>query len=123
MRRSRTQSQGIGTTLGIYTIWLGLTILSAWLAWQWHVTLLYLATLWLHSDLPRPPTWTPAQLAGINKASILVLGSLWLVWIIYLEQDLRWQAAHQRLKARSLQITLATVAILLVSYVLIWITS
>ncbi len=122
MRRDPLRHHSALFTFGLYGIWLGLIVLSAWLAWQLHVTLIYLATLWLNSDLPRPPTWTANQLVGISKASVFGFGSLWLIWITYLEYDLRRHAAR-RLAARSLQIALILAAILLLTYALIWLTS
>lgn len=121
-RRKSTQPGSAVLALGLYLIWLGLAALSAWVAWQLHATLLYGAARWLHSDLPRPLGWTENQLVGISKLSILLLGSLWLMWIAFLEGHLRRHADQGHLIKRALQIALLLGGMLIVVYGIITIT-
>jgi len=66
-------------------------------AWQLHVTTLYLATLLVNSPTLRPPGWGANSLAGVSKLSILVWGSFWLIFTFYIEYKLRESIRYQRL--------------------------
>ncbi len=75
-------------TLLYLLAWLLFATLIGFVAWQLHATLLTVVAAWLNSDLPRPSTWATWTLAPISRASILVLGSSWLMLVIWLERDL-----------------------------------
>lgn len=75
-------------------IWLILSALTGYVAWQIHASLLVVVAAWLQSDLPRPLGWATWTLAPISRASIFVLGSGWLIAVLWLEQDLgRYQTS------------------------------
>lgn len=69
-------------------VWLLLSALAGFVGWQIHATLLVVVAAWLNSDLPRPLGWATWTLAPISRASILVLGSVWLMGVLWLERDL-----------------------------------
>ena len=75
-------------TLVVLLVWLLLSALVAFVGWQIHATLLTVTAAWLSSDLPRPLGWATWTLAPISRASILVLGSAWLIDVLWLERDL-----------------------------------
>lgn len=116
MRRSGA-ALSVRATLVTYLLWLVLTAVGGWVAWQWHATLIVLCTLWIESDLPRPTGWSTATLVGISRASLFINGSLWLMWMLYLESDLRRSAARKALTARGLQILAVYAGIVILCYV------
>ncbi|MCL4835657.1 MAG: hypothetical protein KJZ86_24670 [Caldilineaceae bacterium] len=69
-------------------VWLTLCALAGLAAWQFHATLLAVTAAWLQSDLPRPLGWATWTLAPISRASILLLGSGWLIGVLWMERDL-----------------------------------
>lgn len=69
-------------------VWLSLSALAAFTAWQLHATLLAVSAAWLNSDLPRPSGWATWTLAPISRASIFLMGSAWLICILWMERDL-----------------------------------
>jgi len=78
-------------TLLSLLVWLLLSVLIGFVGWQLHATLLTVVAAWLASDLPRPLGWATWTLAPISRASILVLGSGWLIGVLWLERDLGQQ--------------------------------
>lgn len=75
-------------TLGVLLVWLLLSALIGFVGWQLHATLLVVVAAWLESDLPRPLGWATWTLAPISRASIFVLGSVWLMGVLWLERYL-----------------------------------
>lgn len=118
-RRPLTPSR----TLATVAIWLALAALSAWVAWQLHGSLIVWTTRWLQSDLPRPPGWNSTTLVGINRLSVLGVGSLWLGWIMYMESELHRSAGRQRLAVRALQFLLVEMILLAVIFLGLWAAS
>jgi hypothetical protein len=118
-RKYNTQDYSAAAALALYSGWLGLTILAAWVAWQLHTAMLYLVAAWLQSDLPVPVGWTSEVLPGLSRLSVLVWGAAWLIWILYLEGDLQRHRKQARLGTRLLQIFLGTVALLAATYAIV----
>ncbi len=75
-------------TLVVLLVWLLLSALVGYVGWQIHATLLAVVAAWLSSDLPRPSGWATWTLAPISRASIFVLGSGWLIGVLWMERDL-----------------------------------
>lgn len=119
MRRSAA-SLSVRATVVTYAVWFMLVAVAAWVAWQFHATLIVLFTLWHESDLPRPIGWSAATLVGISRASLFVNGALWLMWMLYLESDLRLHAARRHLITRCLQISGGYALIVVFCYGVIW---
>jgi hypothetical protein len=118
-RKYNTEDYSAAAALALYSGWLGLTILAAWVAWQLHTALLYLVAAWLQSDLPLPVGWTSEMLPGLSRLSVLVWGAAWLIWILYLEGDLQRHRKQSHLGTRLLQIFLGTVALLAATYAIV----
>jgi len=89
------------TQLGYILAWLGLTVIATLTAWQLHVALLYLAALLIETPSLRPTGWSTNTLAAVSRLSLLIWGSLWLFFIMYLEHQLREAVQERRLLQRS----------------------
>ncbi|MCB0114830.1 MAG: hypothetical protein R2873_16095 [Caldilineaceae bacterium] len=118
MRRSGA-ALSVRATLITYLFWFVLAAVGGWVAWQWHATLIVLFSQWIESDLPRPIGWSAATLVGITRASLFINGSLWLMWMLYLESDLRHHAERKALIVRCLQILAVYAGIVVVCYAVI----
>ena len=98
--------------------WLLLAVLAAVTAWQWHVTLLYLARLLIDSPY-RPFGWSMGTLAAVSRFSILIFGSLWLIYVYYIEYQLREALKRQRLLRRGATYSAVLLALYAVAYLLL----
>jgi hypothetical protein len=95
--------RGCVVWLGYVLLWIALSTLTAFALWQAHVALLYLAALIIENPQLRPVGWSTRSLVGVSKLSILILGSAWLMFTVYLEQSLRNSVIAQRLIKQSVK--------------------
>lgn len=107
-------------TLFVLLIWLLLSALVAYVGWQIHATLLALVAAWLSSDLPRPSGWATWTLAPISRASILVLGSAWLISVLWLERDLGLYPRPPVFWRRVAKLTGLLVGVVVICWVLVF---
>lgn len=87
----------MGAMAFLYGLWLGLAALWAVAAFQLQATLLYIGYLIIQNPALRPTGWNTSTLAGINRCTFLLLGSLWLGLVIYTEKYLRESLVEDRL--------------------------
>ena len=97
-------------------IWLLLAAFAGLTAWYLNLAILYLFALWIENPAWRPTYWTASSLVYINKISILVLGSIWLIFITWLEIALRNSALQDRLWKQAGKMGLILLALLAVSF-------
>jgi len=103
------------TWLAVYVYWIGLTIAAVWVGMQWNGAILALAAWVISKPGLRPTGWTNATLPSINRISVLILGALWLMGILFTENILRSAALEHRLLRQS--------ALLALILLLIWLGS
>jgi hypothetical protein len=77
------------TQVAAYVAWFVLTILAAIAAFQLNAALLVLADAVIRNDALRPAGWNSSSLTNIQRLSVFVLGSLWLITILWIENHLR----------------------------------
>lgn len=82
-----SRSTSLSSTFLAYALWLGLSGLAAWLLWTLYGVLMLGATLWLSGELPRPSGWTIRTSVAISKMLILILGSFWLGYCLWMERE------------------------------------
>lgn len=104
--------------VGYLLAWFILTILATVTAWQLHVTLLYLATLLIQSPNLRLPGWSMSTLVGVSKLSVLIWGSLWLIFVMYVEYQLRMAMREGRLWRQSVRYGMGLLVLYGVAYLL-----
>ena len=109
--------------LVILLVWLLLSVLAAYVGGQLHATLLTVVAAWLQSDLPRPLGWATWTLAPISRASILVLGSVWVMGVIWLERDLGLYPLSRNFWARVGKLLAWLVGVLVICWVLVLLLS
>lgn len=77
--------------------WILLVGVATLVAWQAHITTLYVAALLLDHPTLRPPGWSSSTLVGVSKLSVIGWGALWLIATSYLEYQLRESVQERRL--------------------------
>jgi hypothetical protein len=77
------------TQVAAYAAWFVLLILAAIAAFQLNAAILVLADAVIHNDALRPAGWNSSSLANVQRLSVFVLGSLWLIAILWMENHLR----------------------------------
>lgn len=103
--------------LGYFLIWLLLSGLAIGVAWQAHISTLYLGALLINHPTWRPTGWSSDTLVGISKLSILIWASLCFIWVMYAENRLRESVNRRRLLQQSLRFLLILGAIFALCYV------
>ena len=102
--------------LGYMAGWGLLTLLAVLVAWQAHVTTIYLGALLIATPALRPTGWNSSTLVGISKLSILGWGSLWLILVYYMEYQLRESLQERRLLQQCTRFALFLLIGLAVAY-------
>lgn len=97
-------------------LWIVLSAVAALAAWYLNLAFLYLCSLWIDQPAWRPTGWSTGTLVTINRFSILVLGSIWLIFSTWLEIALRNSALEGKLWVLSRRIGLGIAATLVISF-------
>jgi len=105
--------------LGYFAIWLLLSGLAIGVAWQAHISTLYLGTLLINHPTWRPTGWSSDTLVGISKLSLLVWASLCFIWIMYIENRLRESVSRRRLLRQSLRFLMGLAVCFALAYLLL----
>ena len=106
---------GCLSSLGYIAAWLILATLAGITGWYLLVALLAVAG-WLIESPWRPYAWNSSSLIAINKLSMLILIGMWLMLVVYLEQDLRQARFARRLVGRALVYATVLLAVTAASY-------
>lgn len=105
--------------LGYFALWLLLSGLAIGVAWQAHISTLYLGTLLINHPTWRPAGWSSDTLVGISKLSLLIWASLCFIWIMYAENRLRESVNQRRLLRQSLRFLIGLAACFALAYLLL----
>lgn len=88
------------TWLLSYLIWIALMIFAAIAAWRMHYAVIHLTERLVESPW-RPTDWHSGSVAQVARLSIFALGSIWLIYILWLEYALRQSVLQKRLPRSS----------------------
>jgi hypothetical protein len=92
-------------SISFYLFWIILAALAAAVAFQLHITFVYLGLLIVQSPL-RPTGWNTSTISGISRCGYLVFGILWLGLVLYLERYLNTGLVEGRLGVYFLRLAL-----------------
>lgn len=106
-------------TLLTFIIWLMLAAGAAYTAWVLHTTLIYLASRLVTSETYRPFGWTSESITPLSRLSIFVMGSIWLLYAMWLENRLQNAAKELRLWRYIGRTAVALTGILIVCMVIL----
>jgi hypothetical protein len=96
--------QPILARFGYAIFWLGLVVLATFTAFQIHGTLIALAIAVIENPSLRPYGWTTNSIYALSRLLWLVLGILWLGWVMFTEGYLREGYQRQLLKQRTIRL-------------------
>jgi len=96
--------------LACYLIWFLLMILAAFTAWRAHYAVIYLTELLIDSPW-RPTDWHSGSVSQVSRLSIFFMGSVWLIYILWVEYALRQSVLDKHL-IRSSSINFALLALI-----------
>ena len=98
--------QPIFSRIGYAVFWLGLVVLATFTAFQIHGTLIAVALAAIKNPALRPYGWTTSTIYALSRMLWLVLGILWLGWVMFTEGYLREGYQQQLLKQRTFRLTI-----------------
>jgi hypothetical protein len=88
--------------ISYFILWAILAGLAAFLVFQIHATLIAISISVIENPNLRPPGWSMDTTYGLSRVFWLILGILWLGWVMFAEGYLREGVKHKRLIKRSL---------------------
>ena len=102
--------------LSYLVFWLVLAVLVTLTAFQLHTTLIATAISIIETPSLRPTGWTLDTIHGLGRVFWLILGILWLGWIMYTEGYLREGKDNQLLIPRFVRLLLILIVIYALNY-------
>ncbi|HSH01280.1 MAG TPA: hypothetical protein VLL52_02090 [Anaerolineae bacterium] len=109
-------------TLIPYILWLFLSILATVTAQKSYQLLMLLSHYWLTSSW-RPLSWNQATLTGLSRFYLLLLGILWLAYVMLAEQYLQRGRQTQQLQSHFRHLFLPNILLYVTSYLTFWLLS
>jgi hypothetical protein len=86
--------QPIISRIGYVVFWLGLAVLATFIAFQVHGTLIAISLAVIKNPSLRPPGWSTDTIYALSRVFWLILGIIWLGWVMFTEGYL--SEGHQR---------------------------
>jgi hypothetical protein len=105
--------------LGYFIIWLVLAALAGLTGFQLYATLIAVSIAVIENPSLRPIGWSMDTTYGLSRVFWVVIGILWLGWVMYTEGHLREGKNRQILIKRSLGLLLVLGGIYALSYLLL----
>jgi hypothetical protein len=96
--------QPIIAWIGYFVIWLSSIIFVTLTAFQVHGTLIAISLAVIENPNLRPPGWSTNTTYGLSRVFWLILGILWLGWVMYTEGYLREGYQRHLLIQRSVRL-------------------
>lgn len=112
--------ESIAKVVAVYIIWIILSALAAIAAFQLNAGILALAAAVVRNDALRPSGWSSQSLVNIQRLAVLILGSLWLMLSLWLENRLQRARKERQLAAVSLHFGAGMALLIGVCYALLW---
>lgn len=116
---SNQQSKSNRRMVLAYLLWLLLALFLAYVAWNFHAALVTVVAIWVDSPMYRPFGWTSESVQPFSRLSIFVIGSLAMIYALWLENRLQRASREGNLWQFLVKTFLALVLILAVSLLLL----
>lgn len=107
--------------LSVYALWLALVVLVTITAFQVHTTIIAIALWAVQNPSLRPPGWNTNTIYGLSRLLWLILGILWLGWVMFTEGYLSEGKQLEVLKPRALRLLLIIVVLFTTCYLALYI--
>jgi len=89
------------TGIATYVIWIALSVVAVFVAWQWNGATLAVAAWVISKPALRPAGWNTSTLGAVQRLLVLIYGGLWLMGIMFMENLLRTAARERWLYKQS----------------------
>ena len=96
--------QPVLAPLGYIVFWLGLSVLATLTVFQVHGTLIAVSHAVITNPSLRPLGWSTDTIYALSRVFWLLLGILWLGWVMFTESYLREGYQRQLLKHRTIRL-------------------
>ena len=103
--------QPILSRIGYVVFWLGLAVMATFVAFQIHPTLIALSLAIIENPSLRPPGWSTDTIYALSRIFWLILGILWLGWVMFTEGYLSEGYQRSLLKQRFIRLVIILAAI------------
>ena len=100
-QKIQTKLQQVGSTIGVYGLWLASIALWVLVAIQFQRVILVVGNFIIETPAIKPVGWNSETLNGISRCGFVIAGALLLGVIIYTERYLREAAAENQLMIRA----------------------
>lgn len=107
------------SNISYLVFWILLAVLAGLTAFQFHATLISIAIAIIENPTVRPTGWSLDTIYGLSRVFWLVLGILWLGWVMFCEGYLREGKNQQSLLKRLSLLLLISGALYGSSYIVL----
>lgn len=111
--------KSVYNNLDILLFWLIATVLITLTLFQVHATIIAIAVVVVNNPALRPTGWNTGSIYGLSRLFWLILGIIWLGWVMYIEGFLREGKQLGLLRQRVIRLLIATGAIYLACYLIL----
>lgn len=111
--------KSVFSNIGYFVLWLVLATLAGFLVFQIHATLIVVSIDIIQNPSTRLPGWSMETTYGLSRIFWLILGVLWLGWVMFTESYLREGKNRNHLIKRSLLLLLIVGVIYGISYLVL----
>ena len=98
--------QPMFSMVGYIVIWLALAVLATLTAFQVHGTLIAVSLAIIQNPSLRPYGWSTDTVYALSRVFWLILGILWLGWVMFTEGFLREGYQRQLLVKRTIRLAI-----------------
>jgi hypothetical protein len=112
--------QPVLAPVGYIVFWLGLAVLATLTAFQIHGTLIAISLAVIDNPVLRPTGWSTDTVYALSRVFWLVIGILWLGWVMFTEGYLREGYQLQLLKHRTLRLIIVLGVAYVASYIILF---
>lgn len=98
--------QPVVSRIGYIVFWLGLAVLATITAFQVHGTLIVIALAVIENPSLRPLGWSTDTIYALSRVFWLILGILWLGWVMFTEGYLSEGYHQSLLKQRTFRLVI-----------------
>ena len=110
--------QPVIAPVGYIVFWLGLAVFATLTAFQIYGTLIAISLAVTENPSLRPLGWSIDPIHALRRVFCLVLGILWLGWVMFTEGYLREGYQRQQLKHRTLRLIIILGATYMIFFVI-----
>ena len=111
--------RSVFVSLRSYLLWLILAVLITLTLFQVHASLTSITLIAVQNPATRPPGWTTSSVYGFSRVAWLILGIIWLGWVMYTLEYLREGQKYHILTRRVVRLLVIIGVVYIGCYILL----